>query len=801
MEKLKPILIVEHCNSGLMINEQASLSTKKFILSGTFTEFNIKNRNERIYTADKFLPHLNELLARKKQLGVIYGEFDHPDVFDTSLRRVSHTVESATFNQEKNIIEGSIRLLTTQWGKEARALVEDECPLFVSSRAAGVTESNGEVTIKKLFTYDAVADPGFASAKMSLNESLGYTNENANFRIFPVDDETKINELFTMNNNDAVTKTQMEEYSTYLTGEMSKIKEELEKTIKEGKESPEKVEELSEYYANLNSSFTKVASYLDYLAENIQILVNENKTLKTTTDNLVKHNDYLAENLNKSIDYSKYLAEKLDDSINYSQYIAETLSNSIDFSEYIAEHVDKTIQFADYLGENLDNAIVYSEYLAENLDKNIEYSEYLAENVDNSIAYSEYLAENVDNSIAYSEYLAENVDNSIRYSEYVAEHLDNSIAYAEYIAENLTDTQAYTNYIAESLDKNIEYQKYISEQIKGGKINENVDSPEQRMGNMKVDNVDSYYEDETSEEPVQVEDGITEQPLVAGDAAADATGDAGQLNITTDTETDVQTQEEPQVQEPQAQTQVQDPQAQTQVQDGENVAGMILPGMIVKVDDDKTGEVIATNVQNGIVVVKMDDVEEVQEVQESRVKFIGDKVIKDQEDLLNNIKSLISESKKRKASEEEQPHFLLFLSEARKADWIALSSEDKEKIKVAMNESKYTSEADVLRIIRDALTESKKSFAEVLVEKIPSDLKPVWEQLDAKTQNSIIAQSKLYNLNSDAKFESFWNSRGIERLVSVNEKKVMNENVKFVDNEKLTEDAVNRYISVFKNLK
>jgi hypothetical protein len=804
MEKLKPILIVEHCNSGLMINEQASLSTKKFILSGTFTEFNIKNRNERIYTADKFLPHLNELLARKKQLGVIYGEFDHPDVFDTSLRRVSHTVESAVFNQEKNIIEGSIRLLTTQWGKEARALVEDDCPIFVSSRAAGVTESNGEVTIKKLFTYDAVADPGFASAKMSLNESLGYTNENANFRIFPVDDESKINELFTMNNNDAVTKTQMEEYSSYLTGEMGKIKEELEKTIKEGKESPEKVRELSEYYENLNTSFTKVTGYLDYLAENIQILVNENKTFKTTTENLVKHNDYLAEQLNKSIDYSKYLAEKLDDSINYSQYIAETLSNSIDFSEYIAEHVDKTIQFADYLGENLDKNIEYSEYLAESLDKNIEYSEYLAENVDNSITYSEYLAESLDKNIEYSEYLAENVDNSIRYGEYVAEHLDNSIAYAEYIAENLTDSQAYTNYIAESLDKNIEYQKYITEQIKGGKINENVDTPEQRMGNLKVDNVDSYYdEEEKTEEPVQIEDDITEQPLVAGDGAATAatSDDAGQLSITTDTT--VQTQDEPQTQiqtqeEPQIQGQ---PQTQVQVQDGENVEGMILPGMTVKVDDDKTGEVIATNVQNGIVVVKLDDVEEVQEVQESRVKFIGDKIIKDQEDLLNNIKSLISESKKRKASEEEQPHFLLFLSEARKADWIALSTEDKEKVKVAMNESKYTSEADVLRIIRDALTESKKSFAEVLVEKIPSDLKPVWEKLDAKIQNSIIAQSKLYNLNSDAKFESFWNSRGIERLVSVNEKKIMNENAKFVDNDKLTEDVVNRYISVFKNLK
>jgi hypothetical protein len=785
MEKFKPILIVENCNSGLKIDESVQIDVKKrFILSGTFTEFNVKNRNERIYTAEKFLPHLNELLTRKKQLGTIYGEFDHPDVFDTSLRRVSHTIENAFFNQEKNIIEGSIRLLNTQWGKEAKALVEDDCPIFVSSRAAGVTESNGEVTLKKLFTYDAVADPGFASARMSINESLGYTNENADFRIYSFDDESKINELFTMNNNDSVTKTQMEEYSTYLTGEMSRIKEELEASLKEGMNSPTKVLELSEYYENLNTSFQKVSSYLDYLAEHIQILVNENTTLKTTTENLVKHNDYLAENLNKSIDYSKYLAEKLDNSINYSQYIAETLSNSIDFSEYIAENVEKTIQFADYLGENLDKNIVYSEYLAENVDNSIAYSEYLAENVDNSIAYSEYLAENVDNSIAYSEYLAENVDNSIAYSEYVAEHLDNSIAYAEYIAENLTDTQAYTNYIAESLDKNIEYQKYISEKVKEGKVNENVDTPEERMGNLKVDNVDSYYADEVNDEqPIQVQDDVVEQPIVDTDSQQ--------------VQTDVNLQEEPQTVGDADAVQAQN----GEITNSEDTEGMILPGMTVKIDDDKTGEVLATNPQNGIMTIKLDDVEEVVEVQESRVTFIGDKLIKDQEDLLINIKALISESKKRKASEEEKPHFLLFLSEANKANWINLSVEDKEKVKVVMNESKYSSEADVIRIIRDALSEGKKTFTDVLIEKIPSDLKPVWEKLDAKIQNSIVAQSKLYNLNTEAKFESFWNSRGLEKLVSVNETKIMNENAKFVDNEKLTDDVVSRYISVFKNLR
>jgi hypothetical protein len=154
-------------------------STKKgdYILGGNFTEFDIKNRNDRIYTAEKFLPHLQELMSRKNQLGVIYGEFDHPDVFDTSLSRVSHTIEKAFYVKETNVVKGEIRLLNTHWGKEAKALVDDNCPIFVSSRAAGITESDGTVTVKKLFTYDAVADPGFSSARMevkSLNETLGY---------------------------------------------------------------------------------------------------------------------------------------------------------------------------------------------------------------------------------------------------------------------------------------------------------------------------------------------------------------------------------------------------------------------------------------------------------------------------------------------------------------------------------------------------------------------------------------------------------------------------------------------------
>ncbi len=438
---MKPILIVENNTNPLRENVQNSGGKKEYVLGGIFTEFGVKNRNERIYTAEKFIPCLQELNERINTMGVVYGEFDHPDVFDTSLSRASHIIKKASFVQESNRVEGEIKLLNTYWGKEAKSLVDDGCPVFVSSRAAGVTESDGTVTLKKLFTYDIVADPGFASARMSsINESLGFKSE-SNFRIYEMSDESKINDIFNMNKNEFVTKQQLTDYSKYLINEISSTKKQVKSAIKVGNINPKKLEQLLEYYEELNKTNSQIVKYLDYLAEKVQVVVNENNSLKSTTEKLVSHNDYLAENLEKAINYSEYLAENLDKNIAYSEYVAENLDKNIAYSEYLAENLDKNISYSEYLAENLDKNIAYSEYIAENLDRGISYTEYLAENLDNSIAYSEYLAEHVEGNIAYSEYIAEHLDDNIAYSEYIAENLDRTVSYAGMIAERLNSTK------------------------------------------------------------------------------------------------------------------------------------------------------------------------------------------------------------------------------------------------------------------------------------------------------------------------------------------------------------------------
>ena len=59
---MKPVLIVENSTSSLIrefVNDK-----KDYVMNGIFTEFGIINRNERIYTADKYIPALNGLNER-----------------------------------------------------------------------------------------------------------------------------------------------------------------------------------------------------------------------------------------------------------------------------------------------------------------------------------------------------------------------------------------------------------------------------------------------------------------------------------------------------------------------------------------------------------------------------------------------------------------------------------------------------------------------------------------------------------------------------------------------------------------
>lgn len=733
-----PVLIIQHSQAGLKMNESKTVGNKKYVLEGIFTEFNVKNRNNRIYTAAEFVPHLEQMMSRKQWGAVVYGEFDHPDVFDVSMKYVSHVIESATYNKEADRVDGEIRLTNTQWGKEAKALVDDGLPLFVSSRAAGVTEANDYVKLKQLFTYDIVADPGFSSARMNMkpmNESFGFKEEESDFRIYPISesklsdmqvfnltDETKTNDLFEMNKNDMVTKKQLSEYSVYLAKEIKKLKGDLTNKIVESKGTTridESVAPTMEYYEKLREQQDKVIQYLDYLAEKVTVSMAQGNKLEEQQTKMVKYSNYLAEQLDKNISYSEYIAENLDKTIDYSNYIAENLDKSISYGEYLAENLDKTIDYSNYIAENLDKSIDYSNYLAENLDKNIEYSEYIAENLDANIGYTEYIAENLDANIGYTEYIAENLDTTIGYAEYVAECADKTMDYASMIAEKLSTNGTSVNEKIITADQFLIKEGFMAKaacKVKG--------------------DADTKSKDK-------------DKPALSGIAKARAA-----LAAKKDGKT--------------GKTDKTDKKDKNDKKHNDFISKMIDKSKDAASANKSVSGKIKENVLNSASLPK--------------------------QTITSQIDTLIAEAKKREASKVQTPAFYSFLSAEDIKSFENLSNNHQENAIVLIKESAgYYSRHDVMTLIQKAGEKAAPSLAQTILANIPAEVQPIWESLSSDQKKQTLAQAHLYELNNTELVEHFWLTRPFLNQV-LNEKKTLVDYTNPLEsNDTLSDDYIERF--------
>ena len=360
------LLIVEKSSSVL---EQTG-ETKDYVLEGIFGEIDVKNKNNRIYTEDEYLPQIKSL-QDKIGSSKLLGELDHPQQFDISLKNVSHVVEELRYDSESKKVMGKIRLLDTDAGKQAKALVDAGVPLHISSRAAGEVSEGGKVKIKQLFTYDLVADPGFENAQLNrVNESYGFDNDESLF----------IYEVF---------------------------KKEINKTTENKKEQKMeefvKTDDFNNYTKYLAEQIKGLKSALTELTEtSTEGSATTNEDIKTVT----AHNDHIVESINNLTEYVKYVAEKTDQNIQYSEYLAEKTDQSIQYAEYVAEKADQGISYTEHIAESVTKLKDYSNYIAESYntgtetnEKLIEYVNYLKDNVQNVSEYANYIAESINENL------------------------------------------------------------------------------------------------------------------------------------------------------------------------------------------------------------------------------------------------------------------------------------------------------------------------------------------------------------------------------------------------------------------
>ena len=465
--KEKKLLIVERSNAPLNFTVEQALNennehSDSIVLTGLFTSFNTKNRNGRIYESADFLPHV-EALREQIESKRLLGELDHPHGFEISLGNVSHVVESLEFDPQQNAIVGKIRLLNTTAGKEAQALVRDGIPLNISSRAAGTVDESGHVKLQQLFTYDLVADPGFANAQLKrVNESYGFGDDD-NIDIYDISEDANTNldphvtktadyaEPQAQKNEDTLKNTNMEDnkefiqygdfqkYSEHLSeivGELqsaiSNIKDELISYKEKGGEQPSQTFDA----ANIDNSMIA-----DLVAKEVARITGEGAAVVGGSDaKIAELEDKVAvaeESYNNLKAYTKYLAETLDKSITHQDYIADEANKIIEHNNYLAENMNKMVGYNDYLAEKMNQMVGHQDYLAEKMNQMVDHQDYLAENINDTISYQNYVAEMLDKSIDYSNMLAEEQNKSIAHNNYLVEKMNQMVEHQDYIVEEV----------------------------------------------------------------------------------------------------------------------------------------------------------------------------------------------------------------------------------------------------------------------------------------------------------------------------------------------------------------------------
>ena len=466
--KQKKLLIVERCDVNL---SQHTEEDDSIVLEGVFTTFNQKNRNGRIYESADFLPHVANLQGAIASRSLL-GELDHPHNFETSLANASHVVESLKFDEQQNAIVGRIKLLHTSRGMDARALVKDGIPLHISSRAAGTVDESGRVRLQQLFTYDLVAEPGFANAVL--------TRVNEGVEVNPISDESKavlksLNESYQyMNENykriggyDNVDVYEIMETNTELTPE---IAQEGGKTVSSAEDQSNKNKDtLNNKNMDNNGQYilySDFQKYSEHLSEVIADLRSAISNYETELANIKVSGD-------KSKPTQQYSADKVDNSM-IADMVANQIKDDVDdtVEEKVAEKAvemeekyNNLVKYVGYLAEKLDTSISYQDHIAEEANKMIAHQDYLAENMDKMIEHQDYLAENLDDTIGYQKYVAEMLDKSIDYSNMLAEEANKSIAHQDYLAENMNKMIAHQNHIVEESNKIIEYSNYLAESM------------------------------------------------------------------------------------------------------------------------------------------------------------------------------------------------------------------------------------------------------------------------------------------------------------------------------------------------
>ena len=674
----------------------------------------------------EYVPQIQALQDKIKSSKLL-GELDHPQQFDISLKSVSHIIEELYYDKESKHVKGKIRLLDTDAGRQAKALVDAGVPLQISSRAAGAVESNGKVKIKQLFTYDLVADPGFENAELKrVNESYGFDN-NSGLWIYEMNEESGVaeKEITTTNINTEIKEKNMAEfvkaedfnkYSEYLANEMKSIKESIGAK-------------------------------------------NEDNTLEDVTS----HNDHIVESVNTLSEYVEYLAGKLDESIQYSEHVAEKADQGISYTENIAEKLDQGIQYSEHLAEAVGKVKDFANYVAEQANEGTKTNE-------NLLGYVEYLKENLQQVSEYTEYIATQInENLVEETEELeedesgvpAEELEDETVKSDAEVKDETEEAEVGELPAE--DEGEDGAKEVAE-------TEEVDEVGPAAALAAIELAKSLKDDEADEsEEVEEED-------EAGEGADEVVEDEDEEFHT---EAEEVTEEEDEAEAPGAEKE--------EAEGGEEVGDNSEEGDVDPAAEDGAGQPAEELEDETEDVSEVEPEGETEEAEAGE----GDEETEGEEgahDPLEAYKNEISSKldalvEAAQVKENENPAFLNVVSGSVQEAYNTLNEDAKTEVRNRVTKRAFMNESQISAIIENAnaVVEAKNNEP-FFMTAIPAEYKEKFESLTEGKQSQIKAQANYHTLKTEYQVRNFWETRDLrevkvdlEKLAAVNESTVVEE--------------------------
>lgn len=451
------VFIIEKTSNLVPINRN------DYVFEGICARFGVMNSNNRLYLKEDYLPHLS-YLNEKITAHRLLGELDHPQAFDISLKNISHIVERLWYDESDNTVKIRIRLLNTPHGMIARSLVDAGVPLAISSRSAGQILEGQKVRLHRIFTFDLVAEPGFADAILqpslseglkqnynmlyeSLNQikndsivnNLTSINENYNFgdsvRIYKINDgDKKFLELLsleekTQQNNsvkmeNGVTREEFNAYSDKLTEELAAIKKSFGETADALKDFRAKMFE-NQPQAQQAVQPMQAMQPQAQAGEQPQQLqqpqaqttelpnVTEDDGNKDVVAKLVQYVDFMALQLQNVMNHTNYVTEMLNRSISYSEGIGGVLNKHVNHTNYMAKKLNEAINFMDVVGQKTNEAINFANYISGVTNDLVHYSDLLGIRTNEAINFANYLSDVSEMQIKHGNYMSNIIDNRL----------------------------------------------------------------------------------------------------------------------------------------------------------------------------------------------------------------------------------------------------------------------------------------------------------------------------------------------------------------------------------------------------